>query len=102
MLNIKGLDPNQIKIDKKSLKNHTYHYLLHLYITIKNLSYVNINSVNPLYLITDKVDGYIEESNGSKYLMLVSIDKNKDTLKRFTEMLDKIKDLIRLVTMLVQ
>ena len=33
---------------------------------MKNLSYVNINSVNPLYLIIDKADGYLEESNGNK------------------------------------
>ena len=33
-----------------------------------------------MYLIINKVDGYIEEGNGSKYLTLVSTDKNKDTL----------------------
>ena len=33
----------------------------------------NINSVNPLYVIIREVDGYIEESNGNKYLT----DKNK-------------------------
>ena len=32
-------------------------------------------------LVTDKVDGYIEESNGNKYLMLVSTGKDKGTLK---------------------
>ena len=29
------------------------------YITMKNLDYVNIHSINRLYLIFDKVDGYI-------------------------------------------
>ena len=61
-------------------------------------SYVNSNSVNPLYLLIDKVDGYIEESNGNKYLTLVFNDKNKDTLKRYIELWDKIKDLIRPMT----
>ena len=28
---------------------------------MKNLGYVNIHSVNPLYFINDKVDGYIEK-----------------------------------------
>ena len=32
-------------------------------------------SVNPLYLIINKVDGCIEEKNQSKYLTLVSTDK---------------------------
>ena len=34
-----------------------------------------------MYLIIDKVDEYIEETNGNKYLSLVSTDKNKDILK---------------------
>ena len=28
---------------------------------MKDSDYVKINSVNPLYLIIDKIDGYIEE-----------------------------------------
>ena len=36
-------------------------------------------------MIIDKVDGYTEESNGNKYLMVVSTDKNKDTLNKYTE-----------------
>ena len=28
---------------------------------MKNYDYVNIHSINPLYLIIDKVDRYIEE-----------------------------------------
>ena len=42
---------------------------------MKDSDYVKINSVNPLYLIIDKVDGYIEEKNGNKYLTLVSTGK---------------------------
>ena len=33
--------------------------------------YVKINSVNPLYLIINKVNGYSKEINKSKYLTLV-------------------------------
>ena len=52
---------------------------------MKDYNYVKINSVNPSYLIIDKVDGYtewnsIEEKDGNKYLILVSIDKNKKVL----------------------
>ena len=54
MINIKNFDPDQIKIDNK--------YIIIYYITIKNLSYVKINSVTPLYFIIDKVDGYIEKA----------------------------------------
>ena len=54
MTDIKKFDPNQIKIDKKSYKNLIIYYIG--YITIKKLSYVNINSVNFLYFIIDKAD----------------------------------------------
>ena len=52
---------------------------------MKDLDYVNIHSVNPLYFITDKADGYIEECNRSKSLTLVSNDKNKEKLKKYTK-----------------
>ena len=48
LINIKNFDPNQIKIDKNSDKNIIIYFTE--YITIKNLTCVNINSVNPLYL----------------------------------------------------
>ena len=67
MINIKIFDANLLKIDKKSYKNTDIYYIG--YITIKDLDYVNIHSVNPLYLMFDKVDGYIDEKNGNKYLI---------------------------------
>ena len=38
---------------------------------------LNIHSVNPLYLVFDKTDEYIEESNGNKYLIFASTMKAK-------------------------
>ena len=46
--------------------------------TIKDSKYVKINSVNPLYLIFSKVNGYFEEINGNKYLTLVPTDEGKE------------------------
>ena len=58
MINIKNFNSNQIRIGKKkSYKNIIIYYFG--YITIKNISYVKINSVNHLYLIIGKVDEYI-------------------------------------------
>ena len=79
MINIKGLHLNNIEIEEKSRKNILIHYIA--YVTVKDLSYVTINSVNTLYLINNKMKGYIKESIGNKYLMKVSTDKSKDTLK---------------------
>ena len=41
----------------------------------------NIHSVNPLYLMTGKVIGHIEEKNGNKYLVFDSTDENKEIFK---------------------
>ena len=89
MINIKNFDPNKIKIDKNSYKNIIIYYIG--YITIKNLSYAKINSVNPLYFIINKANGYIEKNDRNKYLTLVSTNKNKDILKKYIEPWDKIK-----------
>ena len=40
--------------------------------------YAKINSVNHLYLIFNKVNGYIEEVNGNEYLTLVPANNSKE------------------------
>ena len=52
---MKNFDSNSLKIEEKSYKNNDIYYIE--YITMRDVDYVNIHSVNPLYLITDKVDG---------------------------------------------
>ena len=91
MINIKNFGPNQIKIDKQSYKNIDIYYIG--YITIKD--HINIHSVNALYFIIDKADGYIEKSNRNKYLSLVSNEKNKEELTKYAELWNKIKNLIK-------
>ena len=82
MIDIKNLDPNKIKINEKSYKNIFIYN--NGYGTIKN--YGKINSVNPLYLIISKINGYIEESNRNKYLTLVLTDETKDALKNYEKL----------------
>ena len=95
MINIKDFDPNLLKIDKKSYKNIDIYYIG--YITMKDSDYVKINSVNPLYLIIDEVDGHFEEKNRNKYLILDSTDKNKEVLIKYTKLWDGIKNSIEKV-----
>ena len=59
MINIKYFVSNLLKIDKKLYKNIYIYYAR--YTTITDTYYVNINSVNSLYLIINETDGYIEE-----------------------------------------
>ena len=91
MLNINIIDPNKIKIEKRSCKK--YSYLLHGFCI---LSYKNILIYYiALYLITNKIIVYTEESNENKYLRLVPTDGSKDTLKNNEELWSKIKDIIK-------
>ena len=48
---------------------------------IKDSKYVKIYTVNPLYLIFNKVNGYFEKINGNKYLTLVPTNESKEKIK---------------------
>ena len=58
IIDIKNFDPVLLKIDKKSYEDIDIYYIG--YITVKDSDYVKINSVNPLYLIINEVDGYLK------------------------------------------
>ena len=96
IINIEEFNSSLLKIDKKSYKDIDIYYIG--YITIKKIGDCeNIYSVNPLYLIIGKVDGHIEEKNGSKYLVFDSTDENKEVLKKYTELWDGIKNEIETI-----
>ena len=67
------------------------------YVTVRNLSYIKISSVNSLFLIIIiiiiiiKINGYIEESIGSNYLKLVLTNENKDNLKKLQRTMEQNK-----------
>ena len=98
IINIKNFDPNNIKIDiyRKPFKNIRIYYIG--YVTIKDSKHVKINSINPLYLIFNKVNGYFEEINGNKYSTLVPTNESKEKKKKYEDLLSKIRDLIRSIT----
>ena len=81
MINIKKFDSNLLKIDKKSYKDIGIYNTG--YITIKKIDDCEtIYSVNPLYLLVNHANGYIEGKNGNKYLIFDSTDENKEFLKK--------------------
>ena len=80
MINIKNFDPILLKIDRKSYKNIGIYNIG--YITIKKIDDCEtIYSVNPLYLIINHANRYIEEKGVNKYLIFESTDENKELLK---------------------
>ena len=40
----------------------------------------NINRINPLYLMIDKMIGQFEEISGNKYLVLDDVNENKENM----------------------
>ena len=42
---------------------------------------LKIFSVNPLYLVFGKMNGFFEEINGNNYLTLVPTNKSKENIK---------------------
>ena len=90
MINIKDFDPNLLKLDKKTSKDIAIYYIG--YVTKKDE--YRINSVNPLYLLANRIDGFIEQKEGDKYLNIASTDRNSEVLKKYAEVSSGIKDQI--------
>ena len=56
---------------------------------IKDSKYIKMNSIIPLYLIFSKINGYFEEINKYKYLMLVPTNESKEIIKKCEELKNK-------------
>ena len=83
-IGLKDFEPNLLKIDKKSYKNIDIYYIG--YITIKKIGdYESIYSVNPFYLRINHASGCIDKKCGNKYLILDSVDENKEVLKKIRQ-----------------
>ena len=90
IINLKNFNSNLLKIDKKSYKNIDIYNIG--YITIKKIDdYENIYSANPLYLLVNHANGYIEEKNGNEYLIFDCTDENEELLKKYSDVWDGIK-----------
>ena len=77
LVHTKNFDPNLLKLNKKSFNDISIYYIG--YVTIK--PEYNINSVNPLYLLIDEIEGLIEEKEENKYLNIALTDSNNEVLK---------------------
>ena len=57
LINIKDFDARLLKLDKKSINGSCIYYTGYV---IKKPEY-GVNSISPLYLIINRIDGFIEE-----------------------------------------
>ena len=79
-----------LKVDKKDYKEIDIYYIG--YVTVKKIANCNnINSVNPLYLMIDKMIGHFEEKSGNKYLVLDDVNENKEVSKKYEEVWEGVK-----------
>ena len=89
-INLKDFDASLLKIDKKDYNEIDIYYIGYV-IVKRNANCNNINSVNPLYLMIDKMIGHFEEKSGNKYLVLNDVDEIKEVSKKYKEVWDGIK-----------
>ena len=89
LLNIKNFNIIKLKIDKKGVLGNDVYYIG--YITKKPQWHVF--SVNPLYLMINKIKGHFEEVDADKYLIISS--ENGDIMQKYQEVFDGIKEIIK-------
>ena len=53
----------------------------------------DINSVNPLYLMTNRIKGRFEETDGDKCLIISP--ENGDTIQKYQDVFDRLKEIIK-------
>ena len=85
LINIRNFNSNNLKLDKKSVLDNDVYYIG--YITKK--TQWNVNSVNPLHLVVNKIKRHFEEVDGDKYLIISS--ENVDIRQKYQEFFDGIK-----------
>ena len=97
MINLKDFKSNLLNIDEKHYKGIDIYYIR--CITIKKIDdSEKMYSVNPLHLLVNHASGYIEEKSGNKYLIFDdSVNGNKELLKKYADVWDRIKNKIKAI-----
>ena len=85
LINIKNFNSNNLKLDKKNVLGNGVYSIG--YITKK--PQWNVNTVNPLYLMSNRIKGHFEEVDGDKYLITSS--ENGYIMEKYQEVFDGIK-----------
>ena len=89
LINIKNFNNNKLKLDKKGVLGNDVYYIGYI---IKKPQW-HVFSVNPLYLIINKIKGHFEEVDGDKYLIISS--ENGNIIQKYQEVFDEIKEIIK-------
>ena len=66
LINVLNFEANNLKLDKKTVKDLDIYYIGY----VGKKPEWDVNSVNPLYLLINRVYGYVSEKNGNKFLTI--------------------------------
>ena len=78
LINVLNFEANNLNLDKKSLKDIDIYYIG--YVDKNKPSEWKVDSVNPLYLLINRVYGIVSEKNCFKFL---STDKGDAVLENY-------------------
>ena len=87
LINILNFEASNLKLDKKTSMSLDIYYIGY---ADKKPEW-NVNSVNPLYLMINRIDGFAEDKNGVKYLNIADTARNNEILKKYNQVFDGIK-----------
>ena len=97
MINVKNLDQDKIKRDTKSFKIFLLTTLD--YVWSKTLATQKQIVENLLHLVINKMNGALKKVTAVDIcLALICTDESKDTLTKYEELCNKIRDRIRSIT----
>ena len=89
LINIKNFNNNNLNLHKKGVLGNDVHYIG--YITKK--PQWNVYSVNPLYVMINKIKDHFKEVDGDKYLIISS--ENGCITEKYQEVFDGTKETIK-------
>ena len=87
LINILNFEVSNLKLDKRTSMGLDIYYIGY----VDKKPEWNVNSVNPLYLMINKIDAYFEKINGVKYLNIADTVRNNDVFKKYKQVFDEIK-----------
>ena len=89
LINIKNFNNNKLKLDKKGVLDNDVYYFVYI---IKKPQW-HVFSVNPLYLMSNRIKGHFEEVDRDKYLIISS--EYGDIIQKYRDAFDGMKEIIK-------
>ena len=88
LINITNFEASNLKLDKK----HQWVLIfITLFVYVDKKSEWGVDSVNPLYLMINRIDGFVEEKNSNKYINISDTSRNNEIFTKYNQVFNGIK-----------